>query len=210
MAKKATERKDGTIMALSKAQVREILSSAGIAEEHVTETVNKIMEGHLASIEALREERDNLKKDLEAAKADNKAGELEKVKKEFEDYKAQVAEEKTKAAKEKAYRDALKEANLNDRGIEKAVKFAEWDKIEIDEDGKLKSAKDHIKTVREEWSEYINKTGTQGANTPTPPANNGKGGKLTREEIYKTDDKGRFVMDAAARQKALADLLANE
>lgn len=197
-------------MALSKAQVREILSTAGIAEEHVTETVNKIMEGHLASIEALREERDNLKKDLEAAKADDKSSDLEKVKKEFEDYKTQVAEEKAKATKEKAYRDALKEANLNERGIEKAVKFADWDKIEVDDDGKLKSAKDHIKTAREEWSEYINKTSAQGAQTATPPANNGGSGKLTRDDIYKTDEKGRFVMDASARQKALADLLSTD
>ena len=44
---------------------------------------------------------------------------------------------------------------------------------------------------------------TQGANPATPPTNSG-GAKLTRADIYKKDDKGRYVMSTADRQKALA------
>ena len=81
--------------------------------------------------------------------------------------------------------------------------------MELGDDGKLKNAKDHIKKAREEWAEYVVKPGTQGANTPNPPSNTG-GGKLTREDIYKTDDRGRFVMDAHSRQQALAELIDSE
>ena len=132
------------------------------------------------------------------------------LKADFDKFKDDVQAEKTKAAKEKVYRDALKDANLNEKGIEKALKYAEWSKIELDADGKLKNAKDHVKEAREEWAEYVVKKGTQGAQTSTPPGGAGGGATLTREEIYKTDDKGRFVMDAHDRQKALAELLASE
>lgn len=128
----------------------------------------------------------------------------------FKEFKASIAAEKAKQAKETAYREALKDANLNDKGIEKALKYAEWDKIELDEEGKLKDAKGHVKAVREEWAEYVVKTGTQGAHTATPPGSTGGGAKLTREDIYKTDEKGHFIMDAHDRQKALAELLESE
>ena len=128
---------------------------------------------------------------------------------EFNNYKSTVQAEKTKTAKEKAYREALKDANLNEKGIEKALKYAEWDKIELDDDGKLKDAKSHVKAVREEWAEYIVKAGTKGAETSNPPGGSG-GTKLTREDIYKRDDSGRFLLDASARQKALQEIIASE
>ena len=90
------------------------------------------------------------------------------------------------------------------KGIEKAIKYAEWDKIELDADGKLKGASDHIKAVREEWAEYVTTTTTTGAKTSTPPANNG-GTKLTKAEIYAKDEHGRYKLSTAERQKALAE-----
>ena len=45
----------------------------------------------------------------------------------------------------------------------------------------------------------------QGVPAANPPKN-GDGKIMTREEIYKKDDKGRYVLDAAARQKALVDM----
>ena len=59
-----------------------------------------------------------------------------------------MEKERTRTAKEKAYRDALKDANLNEKGVEKALKYADWEKIELDDDGKLKDAKSHVKEVR--------------------------------------------------------------
>ena len=109
-----------------------------------------------------------------ATKAENvkDSEEYKALKADFDKYKAEVTEKETKAAKESAYRAILKDANLSEKGIEKAIKYAEWDKIELGEDGKLKGANDHIKAVRDEWAEYVTTTTTTGAKTSTPPANN--------------------------------------
>ena len=48
-------------MALTKAQVKEILSTAGVDADHMSDAVEKILAGHTASIDALREERDTYK-----------------------------------------------------------------------------------------------------------------------------------------------------
>ena len=93
---------------------------------------------------------------------------------------------------------------MSEKGIEKAIKYAEWDKIELDADGKLKGANDHIKAVREEWAEYVTTTTTTGAKTSTPPVNTG-GAKLTKAEIYAKDEHGRYKLSTAERQKALAE-----
>ena len=172
-------------MALTKAQVREILSAAGVTSEHMSDAVDKIIDGHLTSVNALREDVAKYKadaeklptvqKELDDMKANSNDDWKEKhdrLKDEFDKYKTDVQAKETKAAKEAAYRAILKDANLSEKGIEKAVKYAEWDKIELDEDGKLKGANDHIKAVREEWSEYVTTTTTTGAKTSTPPANN--------------------------------------
>ena len=148
-------------------------------------------------------EIDNLKDKVQTA--DDKATTAEKWKEKYDDLKTEfdtfkngIEAEKAKKAKEDAYREALKDANLNEKGIEKAVKYAEWDKIELDDKGKLKDAKDHVKNAREEWAEYVVKTMTQGATTTTPPANNGNGSGMTVEEIMK-------IEDTTARQKAIAE-----
>ena len=206
-------------MALTKAQVREILSAAGVTSEHISDAVDKIIDGHLTSINALREDVAKYKSDAEKLPAvqkeldDMKANsnddwkeKHDRLKDEFDKYKNDVLAKETKAAKEAAYRAILKDANLSEKGIEKAVKYAEWDKIELGEDGKLKGANDHIKAVRDEWAEYVTTTTTTGAKTSTPPANTG-GAKLTKAEIYAKDEYGRYKLSASERQKAIAETL---
>lgn len=183
------------------------------------EKIDQIIEAHAETVSALKDEAEKYKgnadkyaevqKELDQLKKATEGKDYDKLKAEFDKYKADVEAEHTKAAKEKAYREALKDANLNEKGIEKALKYAEWDKIELDDDGKLKDAKSHVKAVREEWAEYIVKAGTKGAETSNPPGGSG-GTKLTREDIYKRDDSGRFLLDASARQKALQEIIASE
>ena len=216
MAENATERKE-IVMALTKAQVREILSAAGVTSENMSEAVDKIIDGHVTSVNALREDVAKYKadaeklptvqKELDDMKANTNDSWKEKydnLKGEFDKYKTDVLEKETHNKKVEAYRAILKDANLSEKGIEKAVKYAEWDKIELGEDGKLKGANDHIKAVREEWAEYVTTTTTKGARTSTPPANNG-GAKLTKAEIYARDEHGRYKLSTAERQKALAE-----
>ena len=209
MAENATERKE-IVMALTKAQVREILSAAGVTSENMSEAVDKIIDGHVTSVNALREDVAKYKadaeklptvqKELDDMKANTNDSWKEKydnLKGEFDQYKNDVQAKETKAAKEAAYRAILKDANLSEKGIEKAIKYAEWDKIELGEDGKLKGANDHIKAVREEWAEYVTTTTTTGAKTSTPPTNNGGKTGKTKEEIM-------AIRDPAVRQAEIA------
>ena len=192
---------------------RKMLKAMGIEEEKI----DQIIEAHSETVDSLKADRDSYKEDaeklkdvqkeLDDLKAKGDDGWKEKhdrLKAEFDKYKNDVQEKETKAAKEAAYRAILKDANLSEKGIEKAVKYADWDKIELDADGKLKGANDHIKAVRDEWAEYVTTTTTTGAKTSTPPANNG-GAKLTKAEIYARDDHGRYKLSTAERQKALAE-----
>ena len=80
---------------------------------------------------------------------------------------------------------------MSEKGIEKAIKYAEWDKIELEADGKLKGASDHIKSVKEEWAEYVTTTTTTGAKTSNPPANTGNSG-VTKEDFQKMSYKDRL------------------
>ena len=192
---------------------RKMLKAMGIEEEKI----DQIIEAHSETVDSLKADRDSYKEDaeklkdvqkeLDDLKAKGDDGWKEKhdrLKDEFDKYKTDVQAKETKAAKEAAYRAILKDANLSEKGIEKAVKYAEWDKIELDADGKLKGANDHIKAVRDEWAEYVTTTTTTGAKTSTPPANNG-GSKLTKAEIYARDEHGRYKLSTAERQKALAE-----
>ena len=192
---------------------RKMLKAMGIEEEKI----DQIIEAHSETVDSLKADRDSYKEDAEKLKdvqkevddlkAKGDDGWKEKhdaLKAEFDQYKNDVQAKETKAAKEAAYRAILKDANLSEKGIEKAIKYAEWDKIELGEDGKLKGANDHIKAVREEWAEYVTTTTTTGAKTSTPPANNG-GAKLTKAEIYAKDEHGRYKLSTAERQKALAE-----
>ena len=192
---------------------RKMLKAMGIEEEKI----DQIIEAHSETVDSLKADRDSYKEDaeklkdvqkeLDDLKAKGDDGWKEKhdrLKEEFDQYKNDVQEKETKAAKEAAYRAILKDANLSEKGIEKAVKYAEWDKIELGEDGKLKGANDHIKAVRDEWAEYVTTTTTTGAKTSTPPANTG-GAKLTKAEIYARDEHGRYKLSTAERQKALAE-----
>ena len=192
---------------------RKMLKAMGIEEEKI----DQIIEAHSETVDSLKADRDSYKEDaeklkdvqkeLDDLKAKGDDGWKEKhdrLKDEFDKYKTDVQEKETKAAKEAAYRAILKDANLSEKGIEKAVKYAEWDKIELGEDGKLKGANDHIKAVREEWAEYVTTTTTTGAKTSTPPVNNG-GAKMTKAEIYAKDEHGRYKLSTAERQKALAE-----
>ena len=160
-------------MAFTRATIRNLAKESGV--ELPKELEDALVTEHLNARNAYADEQ--VKAELEKqpdTKAENvkDSEEYKALKTEFDNYKAEVAAKETKAAKEAAYRAILKDANLSEKGIEKAIKYAEWDKIELGEDGKLKGANDHIKAVREEWSEYVTTTTTTGAKTSTPPANN--------------------------------------
>ena len=192
---------------------RKMLKAMGIEEEKI----DQIIEAHSETVDSLKADRDTYKEDAEKLKTvqkelddlkakgdDGWKEKHDKLKGEFDTYKKDVEAKETHSKKEAAYRAILKDANLSEKGIEKAIKYAEWDKIELEADGKLKGASDHIKAAKEEWAEYVTTTTTTGAKTSTPPVNTG-GAKLTKAEIYARDEHGRYKLSTAERQKALAE-----
>ena len=178
-------------MAFTRATLRNLAKESGV--ELPKEFEDALISEHTTARDAYAEEQ--VKAEL-AKQPTEKAGnvkdseEYKTLKQSFDDYKAEVAAKETKAAKEAAYRNILKDANLSEKGIEKAVKYAEWDKIELEADGKVKGASDHIKAVKEEWAEYVTTTTTTGAKTSNPPANSGTGTGKTKEEILAIKDGG--------------------
>ena len=200
-----------------RAALRKIFEGAEI--EVPKDVLGQICDLHTSSMDGLPETIKELKGKLKVAEQERDAAkakvpvdgeetiskaEYDKLKGEFDTYKKDVEEKETHSKKVEAYRTILKDAGLSEKGIEKAIKYAEWDKIELEADGKLKGASDHIKAAKEEWAEYVTTTTTTGAKTSNPPANSG-GAKLTKAEIYARDEHGRYKLSTAERQKALAE-----
>ena len=199
------------------ALTRKMLKAMGIEEEKI----DQIIEAHSETVDSLKADRDNYKKDADQLKSvreeldelkakgdDGWKEKHDKLKGDFDTYKKDVEAKETHSKKVEAYKAILKDANLSEKGIEKAIKYAEWDKIELEADGKLKGASDHINAVKDEWAEYVTTTTTTGAKTSNPPANNG-GSVKTKEEIYKMEN-GRYVLSASERQAELAKLYQHE
>lgn len=206
-------------MALTNANVKEILSKAGVDSEHMKDAVNEIIEGHTTSIEALREERDGykekaqkveeLEKQLEKAQKDLKEAtsdeaeekyktKYEMLKDEFKEFKKSIEEKATKENKTKAYKDILKEAGISEKRLEAVLKVSDVDSLEFDDEGKVKDKDDLLKNIKEEWSDFIQTADVKGAKTDNPPENTGGGKTLTKDDIMK-------VKDTSERQKLIKE-----
>lgn len=183
--------------------------------------IDEIITAHSETVDALKAERDNFKAEAEAnSEAKANAEKLQKqvdeltkqveasgkdaykvkydaIKEEFDEYKKTIKAEKTKADKTEAYRKLLKEAGVSEKRIEAVLKVSDIDSLKIDDKGALEGVDDLKKAIAEEWSDFIEKTGVQGAQTANPPASGGKTTR-TKEEIM-------AIKDTAERQKAMLE-----
>lgn len=188
------------------ALTRKFLSALGIEADKVDE----IIEAHTESVNALKEQRDAYKadaeklpevqKELDALKesgGDSYEQRYKDLRKEYDDYKADVEARELKTRKQEAYKEILKDAGIGEKHMAKVLKYTDWENVKLDKDGKIEAAKDHIKAVKDEWSELIVTEGTKGADTTHPPKGSGKA-YGSREEIMKISDPGE-------RQKAIAE-----
>lgn len=127
------------------------------------------------------------------------------LKGEFDAYKSEQASKETKAAKERAARAFFEGKGITGKSLDIAIRGcgAEIDALEL-EDGKIKDDTALDALVKDTYSGLVSTTVTRGAQTSNPPANN-NGGAMTKADIYKKDDHGRYVLSAAERQKALMD-----
>lgn len=186
---------------------RRFLNSMGIDAEKIDE----IISAHSETVSALKEERDKYKTEAEKYKADaeklpdvekelndlkntvEKDGSFEKkyndLKTEYDKYKNDVDTEKTTAKKTAAYKALLKEAGVSEKRIASILKLkaAEIPELELTEDDKIKDAEERTKSIKEEWADFIETNGKQGAEIKTPPeGNGGNGDKPSRAaQLYK-------------------------
>lgn len=179
------------------ALTRKFLSALEIEPDKIDE----IISAHADTVEALKAERDAVKKDFEKYKEDaeklpavqkelddlknsqgtnifetryNEMKEAhDKIKAEFDKYKSDADAKEIKRAKENAYRQLLKDAKISDKRIDKIIKVSDLDSMKLDKDGKLEDVENLTKSIKEDWGDFIVTENQVGANVSNPPANTG-------------------------------------
>ena len=195
---------------------RNFLSAMGVDADKVDE----IIKAHVETVDGIKKELDEakdkadkydqLKKDRDkisdelrqikedAAKEDTYKVKYEALKEDFDKYKKDIESSATKAKKETAYRELLKEVGISEKRIDSVMKVSDIDGIEFDKDGKIKNLDELKKDIVKEWEDFITIKETKGADTKTPPKNEGGGEKKSKDEIM-------AIKDTAERQRLIAE-----
>ena len=190
---------DGSIPSDAVAKLAQAVnSSVGrefVAKERYTEK--------LEEIETLKTEKQTAEDS--ATTAGKWKDKYDALKGEFDNYKSEQASKETKAAKEKAVRAYYESKGITGKSLDIAIRGSseEINALEMDGD-KIKDASALDELVKGTFSGLVSTTTVRGADTATPPRNTG-GGSMTKADIYKKDDHGRYLMSAAERQKALME-----
>ena len=195
---------------------RKFLKALGLTEEQV----DSVVEAHTETVDGLKSQMAGYKADAE--KLEDVQRELDdlKAKGDGEDYKSKydsehAAFEKYKndqnakesaALAERLYREQLNALGITGKRADSIVRLTDLSTVKV-KDGKLEDADGVKKGIQTDYADFIPKTRTDGADPADPPHG---GCKMSREEIYKKDDKGRYLLSTAERQKALAESMAAE
>lgn len=195
------------------ALTRKLLKGMGLTDEQV----DTIIEAHTDTVDGLKndiarykadaEKLPGVQQELDTLKAAGDGGWQEKyntVKREFDNYKQDVMNRESAAAKERAVRAYYESKGITGKSLDIAMRGSSQEIAALEMDGdNLKDTKVLDDLVAGTFSGLVSTTETRGANTSTPPGNSGN--SLTREDIFKKDDKGRYVMSTEERQKAIAE-----
>ena len=190
---------DGSIPSEAVAKLAQAVSSSVGREFVEKERYSKKLE----EIEALKTEKQTAEDSATTAK--KWKDKYDALKGEFDEYKSEQASKETKAAKEKAVRAYYENKGITGKSLDIAIRGSseEINSLEMDGD-KIKDSSALDELVKGTFSGLVSTTIVKGADTATPPGNIG-GGSMTKADIYKKDDHGRYVMSAAERQKALME-----
>lgn len=183
-------------MALKRSELRKIIKDADMTDEEKMSAVMDLLHGE---VDALKEQQDDLKEQLKTAQdgleeaQKNGGGDDSKWKEKYESerdafkkFKDEQTAKDSRAAKEAAYKKLLTEAKVSAKVIDNVLKVTNMDDIELDEKGQIKDAADVKKKIESDWSGFIEKSNTTGANVNNPPKNDGETGTYTsREEARK-------------------------
>ena len=188
---------------------RKYLKSIGLSDEQV----ESVMEEHVAVTDGLKaqiqtyksdaEKLTEVQKDLDDLKANtadydewkNKYNDEHTA---FETYKAGVAKKEKVSQVKAAYKSLLKAQNIDEKRIDSILKVTNLDGRTLNSDGKFDNEDEIVKSIKNEWSDFIVTVKEKAADEPSQPLNNSGGKKLTKEEIMK-------ISNASERQQAIAD-----
>lgn len=183
-------------MALKRADIRKILENAETSNDDKAKAI----------LDALHEETDALRDELDTEKNARVAAEKERdaansgkqtAEQALTDYKTKQTAKESRAAKESKFRELLKSAGVLDKYADRVVRLSgeDIDKLELDDKGEVKDAKKHADSLKADWSDFVGTTTTTGAKVDTPPTNTGS--KMTKDQIF-------AIKDAGERQAAIA------
>ena len=189
---------DGSIPSDAVAKLAQAVSSS-VGREFVE---NERYSKKLEEIEALKTEKQTAEDS--ATTAEKWKTKYQALKDDFEAYKGEQTKKETRSAKEKAYRELLKQAGVSEKRLDAVLRVSDVDSVELDDKGAVKDADKLTESIKGEWSDFIETTTTKGADTARPPASPGAAA-MTKADIYKKDDHGRYVLSASERQKALME-----
>lgn len=189
---------------------RNFLRSAGLTDEQIS----AIIEEHTAVTDALKQQRDQYKAeadklpDIQRQLDEAKSGEDYKAKYDqehaaYEAYKAQVAKDAEGAKIKSAYRKLLADAGISEKRLDAVMRLVDFSGMKLGKDGKLEDTDKLKDAIKADWGDYITTVEERGVKVATPPEISKK--TLTREDIYKRDEHGRYVMSTEERQKAIAE-----
>ena len=194
---------------------RKFLKALGLTEEQV----DSVVEAHTETVDGLKSQMAGYKTDAEKLEGvqreldDLKAKGVEDYKSKydsehaaFEKYKNDQNAKESAALTERLYREQLNALGITGKRADSIVRLTDLSTVKV-KDGKLEDADGVKKGIQTDYADFIPKTRTDGADPADPPHS---GGKMSREEIYKKDDKGRYLLSTAERQKALAESMAAE
>lgn len=169
------------------ALTRQMLKGMDIEKENI----DTIIDAHTETVDSLKATRDEYKAKIEELETkirdydsqkenmidkseyDSLKTKYDKLKGEFDEYKSGVAEKDKMASKKQAYEKLLKETGVSEKRIATVVKCADFNKIDLDDEGKIKDADKLGESIKEEWADFIEVKKEKGAETENPPENNG-------------------------------------
>ena len=200
------------------ALTRKLLKGLGLTDEQV----DTIIEAHTETVEGLKGDIQKYKDDAEKLPKVQK--ELDDLKKEggsdykakydkehqdFQAYKDGIAKKEAAAAKEKAARAYFESKGIPAKSMGLVIRGAKSEIEGLELDGeKIKDASALDGLLDGDYKGLIGRSKKTGTETETPP--DSSGGAKSRADIYKKDDKGRYILSASERQKALAENMASE
>ncbi len=186
---------------------RAFLKGMGLEDEKVT----AIIEEHMSVVNAVKEERDNYKKDADKLPSVQK--ELDDLKKSGGDWEKKFNDEhnafdaykkdiEAKAALESvktAYKKLLTDAKVGEKHIDSILRVTDFSSMKLDKDGKLESSDKLTESIKSDWSGFITTKQEKGGQVDNPPGggdnenkNTGRAKELAKqyhENLYGAETK---------------------